>query len=92
MTAWARYSSSPTHTRLGEESRSTWVTLAVRNSVPNRAAWARMVDISSGPWIPCSKPGQFSTSVVSISCPPGWSPVEEISPSMISGVRLARAV
>jgi hypothetical protein len=31
-------------------------------------------------------PGQFSTSVVSISCPPASSP------SMTSGFRLARAV
>src|SRR4029453_8318058 len=35
--------------------------------------------------MPSRKPGQFSTSVVSINCPPASSP------SMMSGFRLARA-
>jgi hypothetical protein len=42
--------------------------------------------------IPLGNPGKFSTSVVSISWPPGWSVVEDGSPSMTRGSRLARAV
>jgi hypothetical protein len=43
---------------------------------------ARKFIISSGPMMPSGKPGKFSTSVVSISWPPGWSLVDEGSPSM----------
>jgi hypothetical protein len=62
------------------------------DSAPNRAACSRMFCISSGPMMPFGKPGKFSTSVVSMSCPPGWSVVDDGSPSMMSGARLARAV
>lgn len=37
-------------------------------------ACARILSISSGPWMPSGKPGKFSTSVVPISCPPGTPP------------------
>ena len=37
--------------------------------------------MSSGPMMPSGKPGKFSTSVVSMSWPPGWSLVEDGSPS-----------
>ncbi len=47
--------------------------------------------MSSGPMIPSTNPGKFSTSVVSMSWPPGWSLVEEGSPSMTSGASWARA-
>ena len=79
---------SPTHTPKGEADRSTRVTLAVTSSAPNRAAWARMAVMSSGPMIPSGKPGKFSTSVVSMSWPPGWSLVEDGSPSITSGLEL----
>ena len=46
--------------------------------------------MSSGPMIPLTNPGKFSTSVVSMSCPPGWSLVEEGSPSMTTGDSWAR--
>ena len=36
--------------------------------------------------IPSGEPGQFSTSVVVVSCPPGWVPESS------KGVRFARAV
>src|SRR4051794_5924489 len=55
-------------------------------SAPKRSAWARISPISSGPMMPSRCPGQFSTSVVSINWPPASSP------SMTSGLRLARAV
>ncbi len=42
--------------------------------------------------IPSGNPGKFSTSVVSMSWPPGWSDVDDGSPSITSGARLARAV
>ena len=48
--------------------------------------------MSSGPMIPSGKPGKFSTSVVSMSWPPGWSLVDDGSPSITRGARLARAV
>ena len=60
--------------------------------MPKRSAWARNPAISSGPMMPSGNPGKFSTSVVSISWPPGWSLVEDGSPSISSGSRLARAV
>ena len=53
--------------------------------VPNRSAWARNAAISSGPWMPSGKPGKFSTSEVSMSCPPG------AEPARTTGSRLARA-
>src|SRR3954469_6049387 len=55
-------------------------------SAPKCSACARISPISSGPMIPALKPGKFSTSVVSISCPPASRP------SMIRGLRFARAV
>ena len=67
-------------------------TLSVRTSAPNRSACSRKRTISSGPMTPSGKPGKFSTSVVSMSWPPGWSLVDEGSPSSTSGARLARAV
>src|SRR5918992_5359989 len=54
-------------------------------SVPNRSDCARISVIRSGPMIPSRNPGQFSTIVVSISCPPASRP------SMSSGLRFARA-
>ena len=42
--------------------------------------------------IPSVNPGKFSTSVVNMSCPPGWSEVEEGSPSITIGLSWARAV
>src|SRR4029453_3021436 len=55
-------------------------------SAPNRSAWARISAIRSGPMMPSRWPGQFSTRVVSISCPPASSP------SMSNGLRFALAV
>ena len=55
------------------------------NSAPKRSACLRMLSISSGPMMPSGKPGKFSTSVVVISAPP------DCTPSMTSGLRLARA-
>ena len=54
-------------------------------SAPNRSAWTRISAIRSGPMIPSRNPGQFSTSVVNINCPPASSP------SMSSGFKFARA-
>ncbi len=48
---------SRTHTVNGRSLKSTAVTLAVRNSAPNRAAWSRMRTIRSGPMMPSGKPG-----------------------------------
>src|SRR5690606_15065465 len=42
--------------------------------VPKRWACWRIRVISSGPMMPSGKPGKFSTSVVSINCPPAWKP------------------
>ena len=39
-----------------------------------RVACAFMRSMSSGPWMPSGKPGKFSTSVVSMSCPPAALP------------------
>ena len=91
MTASASYTVSRTHTWNGRAERSTLVAFSVRNSAPKRSACWRKLPISSGPMIPSGKPGKFSTSVVSISWPPGWSLVLDGSPSMTRGARLARA-
>ena len=72
--------------------RSTSTTSSGTSSAPNRSAWARISSIRAGPMMPSGKPGKFSTSVVSISWPPGWSLVEDGSPSSTTGARLARAV
>ena len=85
MTLRARCSSSSTHTRNGRWERSTRVTSADSRWAPNRSAWARIACISSGPWMPSAKPGKFSTSLVSMSCPPAPKP------SATYGDRLARA-
>ena len=85
-------SGSPTQTPKGRAEKSTRVTFLVRISVPKRLACSRKRDMSSGPMMPSGQPGKFSTSVVSMSWPPGWSLVEEGSPSMSSGSRFARAV
>ena len=82
----------PTQILNGRSERSTLETLAVWISAPNRSAWARNAVISSGPMIPSGNPGKFSTSVVNMSCPPGWSLVEDGSPSINNGSRLARPV
>src|ERR1700722_9147739 len=44
-----------------------------------------------GPMTPSTKPRDFSTSVVNMSWPPGWSLVDDGSPSMTSGSSWARA-
>ena len=64
-------SGSPTQTPNGRPDRSTRLTFSVRISVPNRAACSRNRVISSGPITPSGNPGKFSTSVVSMSWPPG---------------------
>jgi hypothetical protein len=79
------YSVSDTLTLNGVRRRSTDATLPRMISVPNRSACSRICPISSGPMIPSRNPGKFSTSVVSINCPPASSP------SIMSGLRLARA-
>jgi hypothetical protein len=68
---------------VGQRTSEAW---SVRNFVPKRSAWSRMVCMSSGPMIPSRKPGKFSTSVVCWSRPP------QKKPSMTSGSRFARAV
>ena len=70
----------------GRFRRSTDMTLPASTSVPNRSACARISTMRSGPMMPSRNPGQFSTIVVSISCPPASSP------SIRRGLRLARAV
>ena len=50
-------------------------------SVPMARAWASMLTIRSGPWISVW-PGQFSTSVVVVSWPPGSSPCTRIGSSI----------
>jgi hypothetical protein len=65
--------------------RSTAMTLPWTTCVPNRSAWTRISVISSGPMMPSRNPGQLSTIVVSINCPPASRP------SMSSGFRFARA-
>ena len=83
-------SGSPTQRAKGRADRSARETLAVTYSVPKRAACSRKAPISSGPMIPWTKPGKFSTSVVSMSWPPGWSLVEDGSPSITRGASWAR--
>ena len=80
---------SPTQILNGRSLRSTFETFLVMISVPKRSACERKFTMSSGPVIPSGNPGKFSTSVVSMSWPPGWSLVEEGSPSIISGWRFA---
>jgi hypothetical protein len=63
---------------------STSTTVSAAISVPKRSACLRVTSMSSGPWMPCGKPGKFSTSVVVVSCPPGWMP------SRTRGARFAR--
>ncbi len=79
-----RYSVLPTQTPNGDVERSTRSASAVMNSAPKRSACSRNFIISSGPRMPSGNPGKFSTSVVSMSCPP--APM----PSMTIGFRLAR--
>ena len=43
------------------------------SSAPVERAWASIRTIRSGPCTSVS-PGQFSTSVVMVSWPPGWMP------------------
>src|SRR4051794_4370197 len=86
ITELARYSASVVLMTNGVVQRSTEVTWFCTIVAPNRSACARISVIRSGPRMPSRCPGQFSTSVVSISCPPASSP------SMTSGCRLARAV
>ena len=86
ISARLRWTPSAVVTTKGYESRSTDVTLPRMISAPKRSACARISAIRSGPMMPSRNPGQFSTSVVSISCPPASSP------SMSRGFRLARAV
>ena len=64
-------SRSPIQMPIGVEARSTLDALSVRISAPKRSAWARIDTMSSGPSTPWAKPGKFSTSVVSMSWPPG---------------------
>ena len=71
MMASAVYSVSRTQTLNGRSVKSTAVTFSVRNWAPKRAACSRIRIIRSGPMMPSGKPGKFSTSVVSISWPPG---------------------
>ena len=86
-------SSSPvSHARKGRLATSSFCTLVTRRSAPKRSACSRMWAMSSGPVMPVGKPGKFSMSVVSMSWPPGWSVVEDGSPSITSGRSRARAV
>jgi hypothetical protein len=70
MTVSASYAVSPTRTTNGRREKSTAVASSAIMSVPNRSACLRIVSISSGPMTPSTKPGKFSTSVVSMSWPP----------------------
>ena len=54
------------------------------SSAPVARACAAIRSISAGPCTSTS-PGQFSTSVVIVSCPPGWMP------SISTGASIARA-
>ena len=58
----------------GRVRKSTAVASSSMKSVSKRSACLRMISISSGPWMPSGKPGKFSTSVVSVNCPPRWLP------------------
>ena len=55
------------------------------DSVPNRCVWACMRAMRSGPCNPSTSPGQLSTSVVVVICPPISRPV------IMTGSRFARA-
>ena len=68
----------------GRLATSTSTTVSKTISVPKRSACLRVTSMSAGPWMPCGKPGKFSTSVVVVSWPPGWIP------STTSGSRFAR--
>ncbi len=61
---------------------------------PERSAWSRMFCMSSGPMIPCGKPGKFSTSVVCWSSPPQRKPSMttglEVGASGVQGCGVAR--
>ena len=70
MTARAWKTSPSTTTFLMSPEKSTESTSSWRRSAPNFSAWARMFAMRSGPMMPSSKPGKFSTSVVFISSPP----------------------
>jgi hypothetical protein len=71
--------------------KSTLTTWSCTTRVPNRSACFCTVDISSGPWMPCSKPGKFSTSVVVVSWPPSTPPPPSSGkPLSTRGFRLAR--
>jgi hypothetical protein len=72
ITLFAAISCPSTHTRNGRREKSTRSTSWSRISVPKRSACARISAMRSGPMIPSRKPGKFSTSVVVMSCPPGW--------------------
>jgi hypothetical protein len=66
--------------------RSASATVPHMYSAPKRSACFFMFSTSSGPLMPSGKPGKFSTSVVTESCPPGsW-------PMITSGFSPARAV
>ena len=57
----------------GRVFRSSFVTVSMKMRVPMARAWSSIFTIRSGPWISVS-PGQFSTSVVMVSWPPGCMP------------------
>ena len=78
ITASAVNSRPALHTRNGCLERSTRSTSWSTTTVPNRSACARIFTISSGPSIPSGKPGKFSTSLVSISWPPGAYPASRV--------------
>jgi hypothetical protein len=85
ISASVRKASSSVRMVNGRRARSTSTAAWNFTWAPKRLAWARILSISSGPRMPSGKPGKFSTSVVMVSWPPGWSP------SSTSGARSARA-
>src|SRR3954453_23125036 len=92
ITARARYSSSSAQAKNGRTEKSTLLAFTVTYSAPKRAACSLKIVINSGPCTPSTTPGKCSTSVVNMSWPPGWSLVDDGSPSSTRGLRLARAV
>ena len=54
--------------------KSTAVTQPVRTSVSKRLAWFSRSTIMAVPLMPSGYPGKLSTSVVSVSWPPGCMP------------------
>jgi len=85
ITASASTTSPESQTaRNGRRERSSETTTSDRISVPMTRAWASIRAIRSGPCTETS-PIQFSTSVVMVSCPPGWMPW------ISSGSSMARA-